>query len=185
MKKRFIISIFVVAGGTFSVVGVCFAAIFNYYVVMNGSTNVHPPKFYIGSATEETLLINEKSPDCASFGINSIHRTFQTENFEQVSFNYLPKASFSIRAKVATTTPQDLILNFGYFDSQNASHLLCTDTVTVGSSMGNYSTDFSECAFIPTGVEKFYYEFSKGCPDCEYTISKCASGFYTNVALTK
>ena len=167
--------------------GISLAALLDYYGIMTGSGEVSAPEFYIGSATNETLLINEKSPDCAHFDLeDSSVRAFKTEgDLEGINFSYIPKVRFSVRAKVsATTTPQDLTLRFGYI-GDDGPIIICETNVSVGSQMDNYTTDFIECSAAPVGVKKLFYEFKGNCEDCKYIIGKCAGGFYTKVELSK
>ena len=163
-------------------------AFLDVYVNMQGIAEVSSPEFYIGSDAEETLLINEKSLDCASFGITDTYRTFKTKELGGVNFNYIPQAKFFVRAKVTgTTTPQDLILNFGYFDTGGSLHPVCSETVSLTDSISNHITEFKQCSEIPNNVKQFYYEFQKDddCLGCDYTISKCAGEFYTKIELKK
>jgi hypothetical protein len=50
--------------------------------------------------------------------------------------------------------------------------------------MENHKISFSG-GLIPYNVERLYYQFEKGCVDCDYSISKCAGGFYTKAQLRK
>jgi len=162
-------------------------AILDYYVRVQGTAQVSSPEFYLGSAGEETLLINEKSPDCAHFSLeHSLTRAFKTEeNLGGINFNYIPKVKFSIRAKVnGTTTPQDLTLRFGYVGN-NGPVTICEANVSISNQMDNYTTDFIKCLDKPINVRNFYYEMKGNCEDCEYVIGKCAGGFYTKVKLGK
>jgi len=180
MNKRFIILGVII----FLTAGVCLATVFDYYVKMQGTAETTAPEFYIGSAEEETLLINEKADYCVTFSIDGEYRTFKTKLLGGVDFSYSPKGQFSVRAKVATTTPQDLILSFGYYDMGGIPHYLYSRTVVVNNILQNYTSDFVQCG-QPANVKNFFYEFQKGCPSCDYTISKCAGGFYTKVELSK
>ncbi|MEA1884124.1 MAG: hypothetical protein U9N62_06360 [Thermotogota bacterium] len=161
------------------------------YVTTIGTTDVSAPEFYIGSAKTETLLINEKPFSCSGpFGISGEYRTFKTKDLGGVSFGYIPRAELSVRAKVketSTTTSQDLILSFGYYDAGNNLHYLCSGTVEVDNYLDDYTVDFQNCASAPTNVKRFFYEFKKDadCLECDYLISKCAGGFYTKVKLDK
>lgn len=160
-------------------------AALDYYVKAQGTAQVSSPEFYIGSAQEETLLINEKADYCVTFSIDGEYRTFKTKLLGGVNFNYSPKGQFSVRAKVTnTTTPQDLILSFGYYDTSDSLHYLCSANVTVDNELKDYTTDFENCG-TPTNVKRFFYEFQKACLECDYTISKCASDFYTKIELSK
>ena len=189
MNKKFVIFVGIILLLT---AGISFAALLDYYGIIIGTAEVSPLEFYIGSAKEnnETLLINEKSPDCASFKVQNVYRTFKTKELVGVNFNYLPKAKFFLRGHViATTTPQDLILSWGYFDTSDVGetnpHYLCTTNISLTNNMENYTSDFVECSEVPVGVKRFFYEIKKGCEDCDYTIKKCADGFYTKVELSK
>jgi len=177
MKKKFIILIGIMS---LIIAGVSSAAFLDVYVNMQGTIEASAPEFYIGSAiaANETLLINEKSPNCAHFSLqDSFTRAFITEeNLGGVDFGYIPKARFSIRAHMdATTTPQDLTLKFGYINMNNV----------IKKQMDNYTTEFINCSEKPINVKQFYYEFSGNCNDCKYIIGKCAGGFYTKVELEK
>ena len=167
--------------------GISLAALLDYYGIMTGSGEVSAPEFYIGSATNETLLINEKSPDCAHFDLeDSSVRAFKTEgDLEGINFSYIPKVRFSVRAPHITKgVPQDLTLRFGYI-GDNGPFTICETNVSMGSEMDNYTTDFIECSATPVGVKKLFYEFKGNCEDCKYIIGKCAGGFYTKVELSK
>jgi len=182
MNKKFVIFIVIIL--LFSA-SISLATFLNYYVKIQAAAEVSPPEFYIGTLGEETLLINEKSPDCADFNIVATYRSFQTKNLGRVNFNYFPKVKFFVRAKVATTTVQDLIVNFGYIDNLASSHTICSETISITNTMNDYTTGFIGCSEAPSNVEHFYYEFKKGCENCDYTISKCGAGFYTKVKLSK
>ena len=167
--------------------GISFATLLEYYGKIIGTAEVSGAEFYIGSAKNETLLINKKSPDCGHFQLsNTSTRAFITEgDLGGIDFSYTPKARFSVRAKVsATTTPQDLTLRFGYI-GDDGPITICETNVSVGSQMDNYTTDFIECSAAPVGVKKLFYEFKGNCEDCKYIIGKCAGGFYTKVELSK
>lgn len=165
---------------------VSFAAVLTYYLKINGSMETIAPEFYVDSVEEENLLVNEKPSDSDSFTIQGTHRTFKTEQLEGVNFGYVPKVKFYVRTSVGTTTPQDLILNFGYINGSNNIIPICSKTITVTDTIIDYVTDYAECSEIPSNVKKFYYEFEKVCLDCEYTINnKSEGGFYTKVDLNK
>ena len=181
MNKKVII----IGSIVFLTAGICLATVFDFYLKMHGTAEIIGPEFYIGSAPEETLLINEKPSPCASFPIDNIYRTFKTADLESSDFGYTPKARFSVRAKVATDTPQNLILNFGYFDTFGSLHLVCSHSVSLTNTLNDYTSEPIICSEMPANVKNFYYEFQKGCTDCDYTVSKCASGFYTKVELQK
>ena len=169
-----------------SIAGISRASFLSQYGTITGTANVSAPEFYIGSAETETLLINEKPSSCYEpFKIARIYRTFKTRDLGGVNFNYVPKVEFSVRAKVSTTTPQNLILNFGYYDVSGGTHYLCSAIATVDNEMKNYTSSLGQCNEKPTNVKRFFYEFQKGCEDCDYTISKCASGFYTKIRLSR
>jgi len=166
--------------------GISLAALLDYYGIMTGSGEVSAPEFYIGSATNETLLINEKSPDCAHFDLeDSSVRAFKTEgDLEGINFSYIPKVRFSVRAHITKGTPQDLTLRFGYI-GDNGPVTICETDVSIGSGIDNYTTDFIECSGGPINARKFYYEMKGNCEECKYIIGKCAGGFYTKVELSK
>ena len=181
MNKKFVIFVGIILLLT---AGISFAALLDCYGKIIGTAEISGPQFYIGSATDETLLINEKSPDCAHFGIAGTYRTFKTKNLGGINFNYIPEVEFSVRAKVSTTTPQNLILRFGYYDTSGVTCYLCSATTTVSNEMENYTSPPVQCkSKKPTNVKQFFYEFQKGCENCDYTISKCAGGFYTKVKI--
>ena len=185
MNKKFIIII----GILLSMAGISFAAVLDNYGSAVGTANIAGPEFYLGSNIYETLLVNEKSDNCDDFGITGIYRTFKTKELSGINFDYSPKVQFSIRSKTATTTPQDLILSFGYYDIsdvyENSPHYLCSEIIVLNNTFVDYTSDFIQCSGTPIDVKRFFYEFKKGCADCDYTISKCADGFYTKVKLDK
>ena len=181
---------FIIGGILLLLATTSFAAVLDYYVKAQGTAQVSPPEFYIGSPLEEKLLIvNEKSSNCESFEIESEYRTFKTKNLEGVSFNYVPQSKFFVRAKVATTTPQDLILSFGYYNTSDSGEsnpqYLCSQNIPLTQSMDDCTTQFIQCSEAPTNIRRFFYEFKKGCMNCDYTISKCDGIFYTKVELSK
>jgi len=182
LNKQIIIAVVVLL----SIAGISRASFLSQYGTIIGTANVSAPEFYIGSASTETLLINEKPFSCSgSFRIAGIYRTFKTENLGGINFNYVPKVEFSVRAKVSTTTPQSLILSFGYYDISGGTHYLCSVVTPVDNEMKNYTSSLVQCNEKPTNVKQFFYEFQKGCENCDYTISKCAGGFYTKAKLSK
>ena len=188
MNKK--ISIMVNITAVVFLANICGASFLGVYVTAIGVADVSAPEFYIGSAkaANETLLINEESPNCGAFHIeDDFTRVFITEeNLGGVDFNYLLKAEFSIRAHISgTTTPQDLTLKFGYIDTNNIATTICFTDITLVNQMENYTTEFINCLWKPTNVKHFYYEFSGNCDGCKYTICKCAGGFYTKVELEK
>ena len=184
MNNKFIIFIGIVLLLT---AGISFAAFLDYYGKIIGTAQVSGAEFYIGSAKDETLLINKKSPDCAHFSLqDSYVRAFVTEgDLGGINFSYIPKVRFSVRAPHITKgVPQDLTLRFGYI-GDNGPFTICETNVSMGSEMDNYTTDFIECSATPVGVKKLFYEFKGNCEDCKYIIGKCAGGFYTKVELSK
>ncbi len=172
------------------ITGVCSAALVGQ---LSNTTStvviISPPEFYIGSAAEETLLINEKISHCACFEIKNVYRTFKAKELGGIDFNYTPEVSFSVRAKVATTTPQDLILNWGYYDTTDTDesnpNYLCSATTTLSNSLEDKIIHGNCNNKKPADVKRFFYEFEKDCSGCGYTISKCAGGFYTKIELNK
>lgn len=170
---------------------ISFAAILDYYVKAQGTAEVRRPHFYIGSAVEEILLIDEKPGNCSHFYLqNSYTRSFATEeNFQGIDFDYVPDAKFFIRVKVknniGTTTPQNLYLKFGYIDLNGQPVAICSASVIVDDTMDDYTPSPVQCSSKPQNVKHFFYEMMGDCSDCSYTISKCAGGFYTKVELDK
>lgn len=185
MKKKFIILAGIIL---LLIAGTSLAAFLDVYVKIQGLAETSAPEFYIGSAVEETLLINEEPSNCAHFSLqDSFTRVFKTEgNLGGIDFGYIPKARFSIRAKMnATTTPQDLTLKFGYINMSNVATTICFTDVSLINQMDNYVTEFINCSGKPINVKQFYYELSGNCDDCKYVIGKCAGGFYSKVELGK
>ncbi|MBU1557398.1 hypothetical protein KKC45_00335 [Patescibacteria group bacterium] len=161
-------------------------AFLTFYVSMLGTTSISGPQFYIGSAKEENLLINQESPNCSHFKIDNVYRTFKTDSLGGIDFNYSPKIDLSIRAKVlATTTPQELILSFGYIDSLGVVVPMYKGNVTLSQNPENHTISFTGGGDVPKDVEFLYYQMEKVCLDCEYSVSKCAGGFYTKAQLRK
>lgn len=184
MNKKFIIFLGAILG---LIASISFAAILSYYGKIIGTATVESPEFYIGSATDETLLINEKSPNCAYFFLEDNYtRAFITEeNLGGIDFSYIPKARFSVRAHITGgIASQDLTLRFGYI-GDNDPITICEANVSVNHQMANYTTEFIECLNKPVGVRKIYYEMKGNCEDCKYIIGKCVGGFYTKVKLSK
>ena len=183
MNNKFIIFIGIVLLLT---AGISFAAFLDYYGKIIGTAQVSGAEFYIGSAKDETLLINKKSPDCAYFSLqDSYVRAFVTEgDLGGINFSYIPKVRFSVRAHITKGTPQDLTLRFGYI-GDNGPVTICETDVSIGSGIDNYTTDFIECSGGPINARKFYYEMKGNCEECKYIIGKCAGGFYTKVELSK
>jgi hypothetical protein len=170
-----------------------FAVFLEYYVRAEGSSKVSPPEFYIGSPLSEKLLIvNEKSPDCGSFGIDGDFRTFKTRELNGVSFNYLPKVNFYVRASgdntVSTSTPS-MRLRFGYYknsDTSGSNPLYLAETeINLSSDLTDYSLPSINASTNPTNIGRFFYEFKKLCSECTYKISRCNGNFYTKVKLTE
>jgi len=183
LNKQIIIAVVVLL----SIAGISRASFLSQYGTITGTANVSAPEFYIGSASTETLLINEKSSNCAHFSLQATStRAFITEgDLGGINFSYIPKVRFSIRAKVsATTTPQNLTLRFGYIGNSGPI-TVCETNVSVKTQMDNYTTDFIKCFAPPVGVKKLFYEFKGNCKGCKYIIGKCAGGFYTKVKLSK
>jgi len=190
MKKNSIK--FVIGGMLLLLATTSFAAVLDYYVKAQGVAQVSPPEFYIGSPLgEKLLIINEESSDCESFEIEGEYRTFKTKVLEGKSFTYLPDVNFRIRAKGSsnsTSTPV-LQLGFGYYKTSDPGEsnpiYLAKTEVTLSGAMRNYSLSPITASGKPQNIRQFFYEFKKLCPDCSYTISKCAGSFYTKVELSK
>lgn len=171
------------------------ALILDVYGTMEGTTNVSAPEFYIGSITDEELLINEEPFDCDSFTIDGEYRTFQTKDLGGIDFKYTPKVKFYVRAKTTGPGSQDIALSFGYYNnSDNLPHYICSDIITVGSTMSNYSSNnFIQCSEKPMDVKSLFYEFQEieeicgtdgPCPSIEYVVGKCEGDFYTKIKLS-
>lgn len=173
------------------ITGVSFATGLDYYARILGTAQILAPEFYIGSAQEETLLINEKAPGCARFYVSAQYRAFKTKNLDGANFGYVPKAKFHVRAKAVGSDSQDVEVSFGYYKESdlNNPHYLCSEIITVEPQMKNYTTDFITCAEAPKNVGKLFYEFKEVCEEgekcegIEYIIGKCANGFYTKIEL--
>ena len=163
MEKRFLITLNIIA--LVFITNISLASL-SVYVTTVGTTSVSAPEFYIGSATksEETLLVNEESPNCAHFDIkDDFTRAFITEeDFGGVDFNYIPKVEFSIRGHVSgTSTPQDLTLKFGYIDMNDVATNVCSTDVTLVSKMDNYTTELIDCS-----VERWMPDSWAACTAC-------------------
>ena len=191
MKQKLIIPTGIVL---LLIAGVSFAAFLNGYGTIKGTAkNVLPPEFYIGSVTDETVLVNKKSSDCEYFGISDEFRTFTTrEDFGGVNFSYLPRINFQVRAKGVTNSASSLPilgLAFGYYDRTGVPQYLANTTIALGDTMQNYSVFNILASKKPEDVHRFFYEFKKICPlddtSCSISVSKCAGEFYTKVRLSK
>jgi len=187
MKNSFITFTTIVAM-LFLITATSFAVVMNYFVKAQGIDQVSPPEFYIGEANNEneTLLINEKSPNCAHFSItNSFTRAFKTGDLGGVNFKYVPKVEFSVRASMTgTTTPQVLTLKFGYISGGSPINI-CQANVLVTNHVQNYTTTLINCSGKPVNADQLYYEMTGNCQNCNYTISKCSGNFYTKIKLAK
>jgi len=194
MKNK-ITAIILVGIMLFLSTGISFAGYLKVYGTMEGTTEISAPEFYIGSTDKEELLINERPSNCAHFTIDAIYRTFRTEDLGGIDFKYIPKVKFHIRAKTVGPGSQDVALSFGYYNnSDNTPHYLCSDIITVGPAMSNYSSsDFIQCSEKPMDVKRLFYEFQeiekvcepdKPCPSIQYIVGKCAGGFYTKIELS-
>jgi hypothetical protein len=170
-----------------------FAVFLEYYVKAEGSSEVSPPEFYIDSPLSEKLLIvNEKSPSCENFEIGGSQRTFKTEELGGVSFTYLPKVNFYIRASgintVSTSTPA-MRLGFGYYKTSDPGEsvpiYLAETDINLSNTLSNHSLPFVNASAKPTNIRRFFYEFEKLCPECSYQIETCGGSFYTKVKLTE
>ena len=188
MKKIFITTIGILL---LSLSGVSYASVLDDYGNIKGTAKITGPTFYIGSATDKTLLINKKSPDCSHFSLkNSNTRIFKTEEIKKVDFDYNLKVNFSVRAEVNTTTPQNLTLRFGYYNDEDDDKHFCSEATNV--KVDNTSNDYTasvKCGSKPKNVKRFFYEFKGNCDNCKYTISKCHTKnnkkIYTSVSLDK
>lgn len=186
MKKRIIILI-IVSALSFQT-GKAIGAVLSWYVQTEGTiSDVKRPQFYIGSAVGETLLFDELPETCSVFYLqDSYTRTFFTEgDLGGIDLTFLPKIIFQIRAKSNNIEPQKLGLKFGYINSSGDSVNLAFDDVIVTNEFSDYTTQIINCLETPHDIRRFYYEFTGECAECEYTISKCAGGFYTKAELKK
>ena len=189
MKNKFIITISILL---LSLSGISYANVLNEYGITTGTADVLGPRFYIGSAASETLLVNEKLSNCGHFGISRAYRTFKTKDFGGLDFNYLPTVNFQVRARGgtnSTSSSPNLRLAFGYYDKAGVPQYLAITTIALNNTMKNYSLDNMLALKKPEGVHRFFYEFKKICPSddasCSVSISGCAGGFYTKVELSK
>ena len=188
MNKKIIIII----GILLSIAGISFAAVLDNYGSIVGTADIISPTFYIGSTEGETLLVNEKSSNCDSFGIDGTYRTFKTKYLGGVSFDYIPKISLQVRAKGTTASTSSvpmLGLAFGYYDGTGPQYL-ATTTFPLRNAVNNYPFPNMVASKKPSNVYSFFYEFTKICPlddaSCSVSIDKCdGNGFYTKIKLSK
>jgi len=183
---------FIIGGILLLFATISFAAVLDYYTKMEGSGQVIPPEFYIGSLPNETLLfINKKSSDYSDFEIENEYRTFKTEILKETDFIYLPDINFYVRAKGisnSTSTPV-LQLTFGYYKSDDITEsyprYLAKVTTDLSETVNNYTFLHLTASENPKNIRRFFYEFKGLCPDCSYLISKYGDDFYTKVELSE
>lgn len=187
MKKRLIILI-IVCALSFQT-GKAVGAVLSWYVQTEGTiSDVIRPQFYIGSAATETLLFDKQPAICSAFYLtNNSTRTFFTEgDLGGIDLTFLPKVVFQIRAKNNNVDePRNLVLKFGYINSNGDPINIAFGNVIVTNGLENYTTQMINSLEKPHDVRRFYYEFTGTCTECTYLISKCAGGFYTKVDLLK
>ena len=154
--------------------------------VVSGSVEVKGPVFYIsGTSENEVLLINKEAscsgaPSITNRGI----KVWETEDLDNLDFDYVFDVDFYVRASVNTGNG-NLILNFSYKDSNDGVYEICSSNVTISSSsLSNYGPVSCNGLVVASDVKKFRYEIIGNCDNCIYTVSKCASGFNTKVEVS-
>jgi len=169
-------SLFGIAGIIFlSMVSLASAGFVDYYGKITGMAEVAGPVFY--SAPGYELLINEEpSSHDHTIKITDGHkRVFWTsENLGGINFNYIPESNLQVRAKVNDTDPpKPLVLSFGYSDTDDIRHDICSAVVYVDAE-DSFSEYNATCkgSSVPQGVNYFYYDISgEGYKNVEYGIS--------------
>jgi hypothetical protein len=158
-------------------IGIVSAGLLEYFGRITATVEVEGPVFY--AAPQEILLINEE-PDTHSHTLKIIDgekKIFWTfENLGGLNFNYIPKLTLFVRAKVNNILPsKPLTLSFGYSDSDNIRHEICNGIVYVDAEL---SSDFGEYSVSCEGngtlsdVNEFYYDIiGEGDLTIEYKIS--------------
>ena len=148
------------------------AGLLDYFGKITATVEVEGPVFY--AAPEKTLLFNEEPTTHANYKItNGNAIVFWTEeNFGGIDFYYIPKVDLYVRAKVNNATPEKpLELIFGYSDTSNVMHEICSLKVDISTeALDNYPAS-CDGSSIPEDVNEFYYKMQgEGDPDIEYGI---------------
>ena len=169
MKKKtiavtVIISVFLI--------GIASAGLIDYFGKITATVEVEGPVFY--TAPDELLLMNEEPTTHDTYTItdgNAI--VFWTEEeLDGIDFNYIPKVNLYIRAKVNNETPsKPLELIFGYSDTSNTMHEICSLKVHISTeTLDNYHAS-CDGSSIPEDVNEFYYKMQgEGDQTIEYGI---------------
>jgi hypothetical protein len=164
-----------------SVIGIVFllmvslasASVLDYYGKIEGSANVKGPTFY--ASPNGILLINQEPSTFDTYKITDGYAIvfWTTESLGGIDFNYIPKADLYVRVGVNNATPsKPLELIFGYSDTSDIMHTICSSIVDVNSI--ELSNHHVVCIGSSTllGVNKFYYKMQGGGgPSVEYLIS--------------
>jgi len=139
------------------------AGLLDYYGKISASADIEGPTFY--ASPEEKLLINKEPSTHATYEIiDGYAIVFWTEEeLGGIDFNYILKADLYIRAKVNNTTPpKPLELIFGYSDTSNIMHEICSSTVYISTEeLSNYNA-YCDGSAILEDVNEFYYKVQGG-----------------------
>ena len=102
--------------------------------IVSGSVEVKGPVFY--AASGNNLLINEFDDSTSEYEIDDGNlEIFLTQNLDEPLDFYRPSLNLQVKAKLVDgIIPKDLILEFGYFDSNNNLEEICRDTISVSSN---------------------------------------------------
>jgi hypothetical protein len=177
-----------------SVIGIMFllmisiasASVLDYYGKIEGSADVKGPTFY--AAPENKLLINKEPTSYATYEIKDGETEifWTSESLGGIGFNYVPKADLYIRASVSDTLPKQLELTFGYSNTTGDMNDICSQSVSINSTVLDNYHIICEGSKTLSNVNYFYYMIrGKGDVTANYTIVVGSSEGYTRVEVDK
>jgi len=140
--------------------------------MVSGEVTVEGPVFY--AASDNKLLMNEFDGSTSEYDIYDGHlEIFLTKNLDEPLDFYKPSLNMQVRAKLVDgIIPKDLILEFGYFDSNNNLEEICQDTVSISSNDFQLYPKSCDGDFELSGVNGFYYRIiGMGGEGVRYSVS--------------
>jgi len=171
MKKKTIRIVSILVGVL--LIGIVSAGLIDFFGKITATIEVESYVFY--TTPEEVLLFNEEPTTHDNYTIiNGNAIVFWTEeNFGGIDFYYMPKIDLYVRAKVNNATPsKPLELIFGYSDTSNVMHEICSLKVDISTeALDNYHAS-CDGSSIPEDVNEFYYKMQgEGYISIEYLIN--------------
>ena len=163
------------------------AGIIDFYGQINQNVEVNGPEFYI--TTAQKLLINEIGSTSGTNTINNEESEIWITDEELGGINSDDTLSIDFYVVAnSDVVDEELILVFGYGDTSETQHEICSENIiidTLSPDYGTYGPINCESSIAINDLDEFYYEIRGTCTDCQYKIRKIEGhNFHTKIKVS-